>query len=121
MIIKLNTDSSITVVPQSVPENLKSIRVSYIFPKGLNHLKPILTWGGEVFEGNNMYISKTNTKFDMKVVLYNGEEVYKTYKTKEEPSLFVCYGIYNIRPDIIEYIKALEKENKELKERGDII
>lgn len=121
MILKLNTDGSITIEPQRVPESLDKVYISYIFPKGLNHLKPVLTWGGIDYVGNEMYISKTPTNFDMRVTLYNGTEIYKAYKTKEVPSLFIGYNITKIEPDLIKHITELEAELKELKERGDII
>lgn len=121
MIIKLNSNSTATVVPQEVPENLNNIYISYVFPKGLNHLRPVLVWGGETYEGNNIYIKKTNLSFDFKVTLYDGEEVYKVYKSEATPHLFIAYNINRLEPNLINYIKELEQENKELKERGDIV
>lgn len=121
MIIRLNTDSTITIEPQKVPEDLASVYVSYIFPKGLNFLQPVLTWGGIRYPGNNIYIEKAPTNFRMKVTLYDGVNVYKEYRLKETPRLYIGYNINNIEPDIIKYLRELEEENRELKERGDII
>ena len=121
MIIELNTDSTITIVPQRVPEDLESVYVSYIFPKGLNFLHPVLTWGGVNYPGNNIYIEKTSTNFAMKVTLYNETEVYKEDELQEEPRLYVGYNIQTIEPDLIKQLRELEEENRMLKERGDII
>lgn len=121
MIIKLNSNGTIDIEPQVVPESLDNVLISYIFPRGLNHLKPVLTWGGVKYEGQNVYISKTPTRFDMKVSLYDGTEVYKEYRTSEVPTLYVGYHIERIQPDILRRVKELEKEVKDLKERGDII
>lgn len=121
MIIKLNSDGTIDIMPQTVPESLDSVFIAYIFPKGLNHLRPVLTWGGVQYEGQNKYISKAPTNFDMKVSLYNGNELYKEYKSTTKPTLYIGYNIELIQPDICKYISKLEKEVKDLKERGDII
>lgn len=122
MIIKLNLDGTITIKPMKVPENLESVRISYVFPKGLDYLQPMLVWGGEVFEGNNLRISKKPPYFDMVVHLFNanGEHV-REYVLKETPDLYIGYGIKTLSPDIIAYIQELEKENKDLKEKGDLI
>lgn len=122
MKIKLNLDGTISIKPMKVPENLKSVHISYVFPKGLNYLQPMLIWGGEVFEGDNIRISKGSTFFDMKVILFNsnGEHV-REYLLEEEPDMYIGYGIKTIAPDILAYIRELEKENKRLKEKGDLI
>jgi len=121
MIIKLNSNGTIDILPQAVPESLDNVFITYIFPKGLNHLKPVLTWGGVQYEGQNKCISKTPTKFDMKVSLYNGDELYKEYTTTIKPTLYVGYNIELIQPDICKYVNKLEQEVKTLKERGDVI
>lgn len=121
MIIKLNSNGSIDIVPQVVPESLDSVLISYVFPTGLNHLKPVLTWGGVRYEGQNIYISKVSTKFDMKVSLYNGNELYKEYRASTQPTLYIGYNIERIQPDIFKHMQELEQEVKDLKERGDII
>lgn len=121
MIIKLNSNGSIDILPQSVPEPLDRVFISYIFPKGLNHLRPVLTWGNVDYEGQNKCISKSAVGFDMKVTLYNGNEFYQEFKTTHEPLLYVGYNIELIQPDICAYVSKLEKEIKNLKERGDII
>jgi len=121
MIIKLNNDGTITIEPQKVPEDLESVYISYKYPKGLNHLRTVLKWGGFTYEGKDMYIKKAPINFNMKVTLYNGEEIFKEYRTQEEPSLYVGYGIKTLEPDILAYIKSLEQEIKSLKERGDIV
>lgn len=121
MIIKLNVDGTATVVPQKVPEDLESVRISYVFPKGVNFLHPVLTWGGVDYPGDNVYIKKTSTNFEMKVTLYSGNEVYKEYTVLEQPRLYVGYNIQKIEPDLIKELQELREENRALKERGDII
>ena len=121
MIIKLNTDGSITIAPQACPESLDAIYLSYIFPKGLNHLQPVLNWGGEIFEGHSKFIKKKNYNFHMKVTLYAEGELVKTYKQSVQPSLYVGYHIEKIQPNIVQRMRELELEVIELKERGDII
>jgi hypothetical protein len=121
MILRLNLNGTITIEPQKVPEDLKSVYISYVYPKGLNHLRTVLTWGGQDYEGNDMYIKKTPTRFDMKVTLYNGQAIFKEYRAQLEPALYVGYNIKAIEPDIVEYIKKLEQEVKRLKEWGDVV
>jgi hypothetical protein len=121
MIIKLNTDGTITIEPRPIPEPLDRVYISYVLPKGFNHLRPVLDWGGVLYEGQDVYISKSPTKFNMKVTLYNGEEVHKVYKTKATPQLYIGYDINCIRRDLLCCLERLERENQELKERGDII
>jgi hypothetical protein len=121
MIIKLNKDSTITVMPREVPENLNNVFISYIFPKGLNHLQPVLIWGTEVFEGQNRCVSKSPTGFNMKVILYDGKQVYKEYKSDVVPELYVGYNIELLEPNLCKYVRALEKEVTELKEKGDVL
>ena len=58
----------------------------------------------------------------MRVVLYDNGMLYKTYNlVTANPELYIGYGINMIRPNILEYIAQLEKENKDLKERGDVV
>lgn len=121
MRIKLNTEGTISVIPQSTPENLNSIYISYVFPKGLNFLTPVLTWGDQTYSGDRIYIKKAPINFNMKVVLYKDNEVYKVYRTTETPELYIGYNIDQIAPDIVQRLRALEEENLMLKERGDII
>ena len=121
MIIKLNIDGTITIEPRPVPEPLDNVYISYIFPKGLNHLRPVLNWGGTIYEGQNVHIKKVPDKYGMKVTLYNGDEVFKVYKTEEVPQLYIGYHIKYVEPNLLARLKELELENKELRERGDII
>lgn len=121
MIIKLNKDGTIDIEPRAIPEPLDNVYLSYVFPKGLNHLRPVLNWGGVLYEGQEKYIAKSLGKFDIKVTLYDGAEVYKVYKTKETPQMYIGYRINHIEPNLLKKLRALEIENKDLKERGDII
>lgn len=121
MIIRLNTDGTITIVPRRIPEPIDNIYLQYEFPKGLNHLRPVLIWGGVKYEGQNKHISKAPIKFDMRVILYNGDAIFKEYYKEESPQLFVGYDIEQIEPDLLNRLNELELENQTLKERGDII
>lgn len=121
MIIKLNIDGTLHVLPRAVPEPLEDVHISYIFPKGLNHLKPVLTWGGEDYEGNNIRIKKEPSDFKMIVTLYNENSVFKKYYSSEAPKLYIGYHIEKLEPNLLKRLLELELENKELKERGDIL
>lgn len=122
MILKLNTNGTITIEPMIIPEPLESIYISYIFPKGLNYLQPILYWGGETFIGDNIRISKSNKAFNMRVELINHEdESVKEYILNVEPDMYVGYNIKKLEPNIIQYLELLADKNKELEEKGDII
>lgn len=122
MILKLTKEGIVKTEPQKTPEDLNSVFIKYIFPKGLNHLKPVLVWGNNQYEGNNIYIKKPNdNKFDMKVTLYDGEEKFKTYTNKDKPSIFIAYSLDNINPDLLNYIRYLEEKNRELEEKGDVL
>jgi hypothetical protein len=121
MIIKLNTDGTITIEPRRIPEPLENIYIAYKFPKGLNHLKPVLNWGGVIYEGQNKHIKKSASDFEMKVTLYSGTEIFKEYKGLAVPQLFLSYHVDDIEPDLLAQLRRLEQENKELKERGEIV
>ena len=121
MILVLKNNGTIEVKPSAVPENLNNVYIEYVYPKGMAHLRPVLTWGKETFEGDNIYINKQPTSFQMFVDLYNGTQHYKRYELKRQPQLYIGYNVEVLHPDIINHLESLEKENKELKERGDII
>jgi len=121
MILKLNTDGTIEVLPQAVPEDLRNDYLTYIFPKGLNHLRPVLLWGGQRFEGHNKYIQKANDTFAIKVQLFNGTELFKEYRLYKEPSLYIGYNVEQLEPNLLKRIQDLETENRTLKEKGDIL
>lgn len=121
MIIKLNVDGSIKVLPQLVPEHLSEIYIEYIYPENIGYLKPVLRWGAGIYEGDNIYIKKTDLNFEMTVDLMFKDKIINTYTHVGEPEIFISYGLTTVAPNIIEYVKELEKENRELKERGDLI
>lgn len=121
MIIKLNVDGSINILPQRIPEHLSETYIEYIYPENAGFLHPILRWGEGVYEGDNIYITKTDFNFDMSVDLVHNGVVVNTYTHTGDPKIFISYGLTTFIPDLIEYIKLLEKENRELKERGDLI
>lgn len=123
MILKLNTNGTITVKPTAVPESMDHIVLSYEYPQGLAHLEPVLHWGFQKYYGDDIIISKkADNNYQMRVVLYDNGMLYKTYNlVVANPELYIGYGINTIRPNILEYIAQLEKENKALKERGDVV
>lgn len=124
MIIKLKPNGTLEVLPQAVPEFSENILIEYIMPKGLNHLQAVLQWGTDKFIGNNIRITKNPTNlFPFKVTLYDGDDIYKTYTLQENQiaHTYIGYNILKLHPNIIKYVEDLEKENKELRERGDVI
>lgn len=123
MIIKLNSNGGFQIEPQTVPENINNIYVEYVFPKGLNHMEPILIWGEESFKGDCIYISKQDiTNLTMRVELYNNNQLYRTYRNlRNIPDLYIGYNLTTTNPNILKYIQDLENENKFLREQGDIL
>lgn len=122
MILKLN-NKTIKVFQNNVPDNIHKVDITYEFELGTNHLTPVLEANGKQFIGNNIVIDldypqdtinlqvKLLDAYGNIVKLYTGTFLY--YK--------MCV-IGDLRfTDIFYELTRLYKENRELREKGEVI
>ena len=122
MILKLN-NKTIKVFQNNVPDNVHKVDITYEFELGTNHLTPVLEVNGKQYIGNNIVIDldypHETIKLQVKLLdaygnlvkLYTGTFLY--YK--------MCV-IGDLRfTDVFSELTRLYKENRELREKGEVI
>lgn len=122
MILKLNK-KTIEVFQNNVPDNIHKVDITYEFELGTNHLTPVLEINNKQFIGNNIVIDldypHDYINLQVKLIDVHGN-IVKLYT-----GTFIYYKMCIIGDqrfiDIFHELRRLYKENKELKEKGEVI
>lgn len=122
MILKLNK-KTIEIFQNNVPDNIHKVDITYEFELGTNHLTPVLEINNKQFIGNNIVIDldypQDYINLQVKLIDVHGN-IVKLYT-----GTFLYYKMCIIGDqrfiDIFYELRRLYKENKELKEKGEVI
>lgn len=123
MILKLH-NGAITVLNNNITEHIKNITVTYNYEFGTNHLAPLLIVNGkDQYHGNNVTINLDLPDPEVTLDVYLCDKfntIVKHYK-----SSYICYKMCTLGTkeflDIYAELDKLQKENQELKEKGEVI
>ena len=123
MILKLH-NGVITVLNNNITEHVKNITITYNYEFGTNHLAPILIVNGKYqYRGNNVTINLDFSDPEVTLDVYLCDKfntIVKHYK-----SSYICYKMCTLGTkeflDIYAELDKLQKENQELREKGEVI
>lgn len=122
MILKLR-NGKIIIDDKGTPELTSGVQVTFDYELGTNHYKTRLTIAGTVYEGTYIIapLDFDSTKIDIKVELLDPHNVImRTYTGTFEYMKLCIIDSKDIR-NLYSELERLMKENKELREKGDVI
>ena len=123
MILKLRNDK-IIIDRNNVPEKVDDIIITYDFELGTNHYNVKLTVDDiHIHYGNNLRFKYDSPKssIDMKVELIDTHGTVMHTYTGTYPYYKMCAIGEQKLIDVYKELERLYIENKELKERGEVI
>lgn len=122
MILKLR-NKKIIIDNTGTPELVSGVPIVFDYELGTNHYKTRLIVNGTIYRGNNFIVPldyNTNTLSLTVELLDSRNIVMCTYKGAFSYLKLCLIGDSEIR-NLYNEVARLTKENKELKEKGDVI
>lgn len=122
MILKLR-DGKIIIGDNRIPSETSGTYITYEYELGTNHYDTVLTIEGRLYYGKNPKVQLDFNKpyINLKVELYDTNHKLMRVYTGSYHYLKLCLlGNMNLI-DIYNELKLLYNENRELKEKGEVI
>lgn len=123
MILKLR-NKRVIIEENTVPDRVNDIQIKYDYELGTNHYKTVLTLNEtQFYVGYNPIVSLDTDKSTVifKVDLYDTHNKLVREYTGTYNYCKLCLVGTSKLMDVYKELKRLSKENKELKEKGEVI
>jgi hypothetical protein len=122
MILKLR-NGRIIIEESGTPELTSGVRISFDYELGTNHYKTRLTVADTVYDGKYIIapLDLNSSRVFLKVELLDNRDVVMRSYIGSFTYMKLCLIANDDIVNVYEELQRLTKENKELREKGDVI